>query len=228
MSSSNDQSTTPPVASGGPGPSFEPVGGSYYGSSGRAPHSPAATPARASEPAPAAPSPVPPPGAAPYGSPSAGSAPYPQSANLYGQTAQAQPPSPYGAPYGQGAGPYGQPASPYGAYGAGAGDIYGVYGYQAPTKSKAAAALLAFFLGGLGVHNFYLGQMGRGFGHLALGVGGWAGLISAGIAASSNPASEDFFFTLLLVFYMLPVANGIWAFVEFIIILIKPEHELGR
>ena len=30
-------------------------------------------------------------------------------------------------------------------------------------KSKIAAALFAFFLGGFGVHKFYLGQIGRGF-----------------------------------------------------------------
>ncbi|MCD8303771.1 MAG: NINE protein [Prevotellaceae bacterium] len=29
-------------------------------------------------------------------------------------------------------------------------------------KSKVAAALFAFFLGGLGVHKFYLGQIGKG------------------------------------------------------------------
>lgn len=29
-------------------------------------------------------------------------------------------------------------------------------------KSKVAAALLAFFLGGFGVHKFYLGQIGQG------------------------------------------------------------------
>ena len=31
-----------------------------------------------------------------------------------------------------------------------------------PTKSKIVAALLAFFLGGFGVHKFYLGQVGLG------------------------------------------------------------------
>jgi TM2 domain-containing membrane protein YozV len=31
------------------------------------------------------------------------------------------------------------------------------------TKSKVAAALLAFFLGGIGIHKFYLGQVGWGF-----------------------------------------------------------------
>lgn len=30
-------------------------------------------------------------------------------------------------------------------------------------KSKSTAGLLAFFLGGLGIHRFYLGQIGRGF-----------------------------------------------------------------
>jgi uncharacterized OB-fold protein len=30
------------------------------------------------------------------------------------------------------------------------------------TKSRVAAALLAFFLGGLGVHKFYLGRVGQG------------------------------------------------------------------
>ncbi|HVW92778.1 MAG TPA: TM2 domain-containing protein [Devosia sp.] len=31
------------------------------------------------------------------------------------------------------------------------------------SKSRIAAALLAFFLGGLGIHKFYLGQVGWGF-----------------------------------------------------------------
>ncbi|ECI2307722.1 NINE protein [Salmonella enterica] len=30
-------------------------------------------------------------------------------------------------------------------------------------KSRVAAALLAFFLGGFGVHKFYLGKIGQGF-----------------------------------------------------------------
>lgn len=37
------------------------------------------------------------------------------------------------------------------------------FGNTAPNgKSKVAAALLAFFLGGFGAHKFYLGQIGRG------------------------------------------------------------------
>jgi len=39
-----------------------------------------------------------------------------------------------------------------------------ILGANAPNgKNRIAAALLAFFLGGLGVHKFYLGQVGKGF-----------------------------------------------------------------
>lgn len=72
---------------------------------------------------------------------------------------------------------------------------------QATPKSKIAAALLAFFLGGLGVHNFYLGKTGRGGAQLGLTILGWCTIVF-GIGA---------------VFLF---AVGIWAFVEFILILV--------
>ncbi|MEG1931733.1 MAG: TM2 domain-containing protein, partial [Pygmaiobacter sp.] len=37
-------------------------------------------------------------------------------------------------------------------------------------KSKLAAVLLAFFLGGFGIHNFYLGYTEKGLWQLVLGV----------------------------------------------------------
>lgn len=42
---------------------------------------------------------------------------------------------------------------------------------SAGTKSAAAAYLLWFFLGGLGIHRFYMGRTGSGFGMLGLAVG---------------------------------------------------------
>lgn len=40
-------------------------------------------------------------------------------------------------------------------------------------KSKVLAAILAFFLGGLGIHDFYMGRTGRGIGKIALNLVGW-------------------------------------------------------
>ncbi|MBL61948.1 MAG: hypothetical protein CMI30_00935 [Opitutae bacterium] len=59
-----------------------------------------------------------------------------------------------------------------------------------PPKSKVSAALLAFFLGALGVHNFYLGYTGRGIAQLIL--------------------------TLTIIGWFI---SGTWAFIEFIMIL---------
>ena len=58
---------------------------------------------------------------------------------------------------------------------------------NAPQKSWLAALLLAFFLGGFGAHNFYIGRTGRAIGQLSLCVfsvlTSWLGIgaISAGI-----------------------------------------------
>ncbi|RAK65336.1 TM2 domain-containing protein [Hymenobacter jeollabukensis] len=41
---------------------------------------------------------------------------------------------------------------------------------MASGKSQLTAALLCFFLGGLGVHRFYLGYTGRGILYIALAV----------------------------------------------------------
>ena len=65
-----------------------------------------------------------------------------------------------------------------------------------PPKSKVAAALLAFFLGVLGIHNFYLGRVGLGLAQLLLATIG--GVVTCGLAT---------------------IGVAIWAFVEFIVIL---------
>lgn len=64
------------------------------------------------------------------------------------------------------------------------------------SKNKIVAALLAFFLGTLGIHNFYLGKTTIAIIQLIMGTVGWL-LILPGFAAA------------------------IWAFVEFILILVS-------
>lgn len=73
-------------------------------------------------------------------------------------------------------------------------------GYVAP-KSKVAAALLAFFLGTLGIHNFYLGYTGRGIAQLALTIIGWLTV-------------------WLIVGGVIIFGVGLWVFIEFIMILV--------
>lgn len=72
-----------------------------------------------------------------------------------------QPQSGYSQPQQSGYTPPQQPYEPYGQQGYGYqqnspyGQQYNQYGYQ--QKSKLVAGLLGIFLGGFGVHNFYLG-----------------------------------------------------------------------
>lgn len=70
-----------------------------------------------------------------------------------------------------------------------------------PPKSKAAAALLAFFLGSLSVHNFYLGYTAKATTQLVLFLAGCF-----------------FFWPIVPILFLIVVP--IWAFVEFIMILV--------
>ncbi|WP_080796165.1 TM2 domain-containing protein [Corynebacterium pacaense] len=81
---------------------------------------------------------------------------------------------------------------------------YAMGGGQAPAQQKSVvvAALLAFFLGTLGVHNFYLGYTGRGVAQLALTVVGW---ITA----------------VFLVGFVLLFAVGVWVLVDLIMIIAR-------
>lgn len=131
----------------------------------------------------------------------------------------------YGQPYPE-QNPYATQGFGYEPYGVHTG--YGPYAYGPPAKSKAAAALLAFFLGGFGIHDFYLGKHKLGLIHVGLSVGGFLVMI-LGAVFTAGVGNEDSALILLIVLgYFAILGNSIWAFVEFIMILIKPEHELGR
>ena len=67
-------------------------------------------------------------------------------------------------------------------------------GYGYAQKSKIVAGLLGLLLGGLGVHNFYLGYTGKAVAQLLLTLIGWIILIG-------------------------PIISGIWALIESVLIL---------
>lgn len=78
---------------------------------------------------------------------------------------------------------------------------YQPVGYVAP-KSWVVAAVLAFFLGALGVHNFYLGYTKRGVTQLGLTLFGYIT-------------------SFLLIGIPIIFGVAVWAFIEFILILVR-------
>ena len=124
--------------------------------------------------------------------PAAPASPY-DSNGAYGQQSYGQP------SYGQPA--YGQPnygQQGYASYNQSAYTQQPAYGQPVPMgysqKSKLAAGLLGIFLGGFGVHNFYLGNTGKAVAQLLLTLIGWVIVIG-------------------------PAISGIWGLVEGIMIL---------
>jgi TM2 domain-containing membrane protein YozV len=89
------------------------------------------------------------------------------------------------------------------------------------SKSKILAALLAFFVGSLGIHRFYMGQNTQGIMQLGLTVLGII-LIFVGIASAVATSTATGFAaigTLALVGYLMILASSIWAFIDFVRIL---------
>lgn len=76
--------------------------------------------------------------------------------------------------------------------------------YQYP-HSRVVAALLAFFLGGLGIHNFYLGHTKNGLFQLLLNVIGWATLV----------------FGIGLIFLL---ALFVWVMIDFFMIICNSDY----
>ena len=77
-------------------------------------------------------------------------------------------------------------------------------------KSKAVAAILAFFLGTLGIHRFYLGKTGSAVAMLVLTILGWIT-------------------SLFIIGLFIVLAVAIWGLVDFICILCgKMTDSQGR
>ena len=83
-------------------------------------------------------------------------------------------------------------------------------------KSKIAAGLLAFFTGCFGVHNFYLGNVGKAIFQLVLGVMTYVFLIPAMILTYVVPIA-GLILSLLSLCCSIPLA--IWIITEGICIL---------
>lgn len=64
----------------------------------------------------------------------------------------------------------------------------------APAKNRIVAGIIALFFGSFGIHNFYLGYIGKGIGQLFLTLFGW------------------------IVCFIGPVISGLWAFIEAILL----------
>lgn len=111
-------------------------------------------------------------------------------------------------------------------------------GFPASPKSRIAGALLAFFLGGLGIHNFYLGKKNRGIAQLSITLVSIVlfivglSLIGAGTDAYESYSSysgynyrtyDDTMLAVggisLIVSFVGCTVAWIWGFVEFIMIL---------
>jgi TM2 domain-containing membrane protein YozV len=156
---------------------------------------------------------------------------YPQYGQYPEQPAYGQYP-PQGVPAGYP--PY-APNTPYGQYPQyAAAPAYGMYpghpGFS--EKSKTTAAVLAFFLGWAGGHNFYLRKNGKALAQLLLVILGWIFIVVGIILAANYDTGSSYYYDngnealfamgLIMIFgtlYVLFPAIGIWAFVEFILIL---------
>lgn len=78
----------------------------------------------------------------------------------------------------------------------------------ASLKSRVVAALLAFFLGLIGVHSFYLGKKGSGIVHLLL--------TAIGIAAAVLMESYEEIYILAPIAFSI---NGIWCIISAFMLL---------
>lgn len=73
-------------------------------------------------------------------------------------------------------------------------------------KKKSTAALFAFFLGGLGVHRFYLGENSKGIVRICIQI---FAIILSMVSVTVGVPILDFTATFLI------IANSLWALYDF-------------
>lgn len=100
-------------------------------------------------------------------------------------------------------------------------------------KSRIVAALLAFFLGGFGVHKFYLGKTQAGIIHILLAIGGsvlffigLAGGVIGSLSGSGGVGGVGL--VLLIVGFVAVTANGLVCLVETVMYLTKSDEDFNR
>lgn len=100
---------------------------------------------------------------------------------------------------------------------------------QSNAKSSAVAGVLGVFLGAFGGHDWYLGNTKKAITHVCLCVGGLIFLIVGVILTNLSrdiPVFNMLFVCLIIAAYVILVGNGIWGFIEGVIILMQGDAGL--
>lgn len=101
---------------------------------------------------------------------------------------------------------------------------------QSNAKSSAVAGVLGVFLGAFGGHDLYLGNTKKAITHVCLCVGGLIFLIVGVILTNLSrdiPVFNMLFICLIIAAYVILVGNGIWGFIEGVIILMQGDAGLA-
>lgn len=94
-------------------------------------------------------------------------------------------------------------------------------------KSKILAALLALFLGTLGIHSFYMKKTGKGFLQLGLTILGYVLLIAGAVSTVASLGTTATISGTAIAGLIIIYGVAIWALVDFVRILtggLQPEE----
>ncbi len=101
---------------------------------------------------------------------------------------------------------------------------------QNNTKSSVTAGILGVFLGAFGGHDWYLGNTKKAIAHVALCVGGLL-LLMVGVilmSISDNiPLLRTLFVCLVVAAYVIIIGNGVWGFIEGVVIIAQGDAGLA-